>query len=48
MGLTARARLPRRAALHEGGFTLVELIVTMAILLIVVASLVVGARLGHT
>jgi prepilin-type N-terminal cleavage/methylation domain-containing protein len=42
MGPTARARLPRslraRAA-AEGGFTLVELIVTLAILLIIVASL---------
>jgi len=42
MGPTARARLPRRLrarAAAEGGFTLVELIVTLAILLIVVASL---------
>jgi prepilin-type N-terminal cleavage/methylation domain-containing protein len=42
MGPTARARLPRRLrarAAPEGGFTLVELIVTLAILLIVVASL---------
>ena len=42
MGPTARARLPRRLrarAAAEGGFTLVELIVTMAILLVVVASL---------
>jgi prepilin-type N-terminal cleavage/methylation domain-containing protein len=42
MGPTARARLPRRIRARlagEGGFTLVELIVTMAILLIVVASL---------
>ena len=42
MGPTARARLPRRRRAPlaaEGGFTLVELIVTMAILLIVVASL---------
>ena len=39
---TARARLPRRIRARlagEGGFTLVELIVTLAILLIVVASL---------
>ncbi len=42
MVLTARARLSRRARarlLDERGFTLPELIVTMAILLIVVASL---------
>lgn len=42
MGSTARARLPRRLRARvaaEGGFTLVELIVTLAILLIVVASL---------
>ena len=42
MGPTARARLPRRLRAplaSEGGFTLVELIVTMAILLIVVTSL---------
>jgi prepilin-type N-terminal cleavage/methylation domain-containing protein len=42
MGPTARARLPRRLrarAAAEGGFTLVELIMTLAILLIVVASL---------
>jgi prepilin-type N-terminal cleavage/methylation domain-containing protein len=42
MGPTARARLPRRLrarAAAEGGFTLVELIVTLAILLIIVASL---------
>lgn len=42
MGPTARARPPRRLrarAAAEGGFTLVELIVTLAILLIVVASL---------
>ena len=42
MGLSARARLSRRTRAHfagEGGFTLVELIITMAILLIVVASL---------
>ncbi|HEY2741199.1 MAG TPA: prepilin-type N-terminal cleavage/methylation domain-containing protein [Gaiellaceae bacterium] len=42
MGPTARARLPRRLrarAAAEGGFTLVELIVTLAVLLIVVASL---------
>jgi prepilin-type N-terminal cleavage/methylation domain-containing protein len=42
MGLTARARLPRRIRARlaaEGGFTLPELLVTMAILLIVVASL---------
>ncbi|HEX4323597.1 MAG TPA: prepilin-type N-terminal cleavage/methylation domain-containing protein [Gaiellaceae bacterium] len=42
MGSTARARLSRRARARlaaEGGFTLPELLVTMAILLIVVASL---------
>ena len=42
MGPTARARLPRRLRARlaaEGGFTMVELIMTMAILLIVVASL---------
>lgn len=42
MGPTARARLPRRLRAlldDEGGFTLTELLVTMAILLIVVASL---------
>jgi prepilin-type N-terminal cleavage/methylation domain-containing protein len=42
MGPTARARLPgriRARVADERGFTLVELIVTMAILLIVVASL---------
>jgi prepilin-type N-terminal cleavage/methylation domain-containing protein len=42
MGPTARARLPRRLRARvsaEGGFTLVELIMAMAILLIVVASL---------
>jgi prepilin-type N-terminal cleavage/methylation domain-containing protein len=42
MGPIARARLPRRLRARfaaEGGFSLVELIVTMAILLIVVASL---------
>jgi prepilin-type N-terminal cleavage/methylation domain-containing protein len=42
MGPTARARLSRRLRARvaaEGGFTLVELIVAMAILLIVVASL---------
>lgn len=42
MGPIARARLPRRLRARvaaEGGFTLVELILTMAILLIVVASL---------
>ena len=42
MGPTARARPPRRLRARlsaEGGFTLVELIMTMAILLIVVASL---------
>jgi prepilin-type N-terminal cleavage/methylation domain-containing protein len=38
MGLTARARWSRRAV-DERGFTLVELIVTMVILVIVVASL---------
>jgi prepilin-type N-terminal cleavage/methylation domain-containing protein len=38
MGLSARARLSRRVA-DERGFTLVELIVTMAIMVIVVASL---------
>jgi len=42
MGPTARARLPRRVRARlaaEGGFTLVELLMTMVILLIVVASL---------
>jgi prepilin-type N-terminal cleavage/methylation domain-containing protein len=42
MGPIARARLPRRLrarAAAQGGFTLVELIMTLAILLIVVASL---------
>lgn len=42
MGPTARARRPRRIRARlaaEGGFTLVELIITLAILLIVVASL---------
>jgi prepilin-type N-terminal cleavage/methylation domain-containing protein len=42
MGSTARARLSRRARARvaaEGGFTLTELIVVMAILLIVVTSL---------
>lgn len=42
MGLTARARLSRRARarlLDEHGFTLPELLITMAILLIVVGSL---------
>lgn len=42
MGLTARARLSRRLrarATDERGFTLPELLVTMAILLIVIASL---------
>ena len=42
MGPTARARLPRRLRARlaaEGGFTLVELLMTMVILLIVVASL---------
>ena len=42
MGSTARARLSRRARARlaaEGGFTLPELLITMAILLIVVASL---------
>jgi prepilin-type N-terminal cleavage/methylation domain-containing protein len=42
MGLTARAGLPRRACarlLDERGFTLPELLITMAILLIVVGSL---------
>jgi prepilin-type N-terminal cleavage/methylation domain-containing protein len=42
MGLTARARLARRARTRiadERGFTLPELLVTMAILLIVVGSL---------
>ena len=42
MGLTARARLSRRLrarAADEGGFTLPELLITMAILLIVVGSL---------
>jgi prepilin-type N-terminal cleavage/methylation domain-containing protein len=42
MGPTARARLPRRIRTRvaaEGGFTLVELIVTLAILTIIVASL---------
>jgi prepilin-type N-terminal cleavage/methylation domain-containing protein len=42
MGLTARARLSRRARarlLDERGFTLPELLVTMAILLIVVGAL---------
>jgi prepilin-type N-terminal cleavage/methylation domain-containing protein len=42
MGFTARARLPRRLrarARDERGFTLPELLVTMTILLIVIASL---------
>jgi prepilin-type N-terminal cleavage/methylation domain-containing protein len=42
MGPTARARLSRRVRARlaaEGGFTLVELLMTMVILLIVVASL---------
>jgi prepilin-type N-terminal cleavage/methylation domain-containing protein len=42
MGLTARARLSRRLRAHaadERGFTLPELLITMAILLIVVGSL---------
>ena len=42
MGPIARARLPRRLRArvsNEGGFTLVELLITMTILLIVIASL---------
>jgi prepilin-type N-terminal cleavage/methylation domain-containing protein len=42
MGLTGRARLPRRVRARlaaEGGFTLPELLVSMVILLIVIASL---------
>jgi len=42
MGPTARARLPRRLRARlagDGGFTLVELIVTLTILTIIVASL---------
>jgi Tfp pilus assembly protein PilW len=42
MGPTARARLPRRLRARvsaEGGFSLVELVMAMAILLVVVASL---------
>jgi prepilin-type N-terminal cleavage/methylation domain-containing protein len=42
MGLTARARLSRLTGARlgaEGGFTLIELIISMAILLIIIASL---------